>query len=166
MSQKAIMWALVVVGLAMVPQVSVAQVENLLNNSSFEVVEPIPGPSWNVWFPAEGEGSTATIDTRHSVDGSGSCRINAKGTAQWHFYVTQNNIAMEVGETYTLSFWAKAQSARDMSVLMKGQNNDGPEWCNINAELTTEWTEYHVSGECTQANAKLDMSFGSSEIPL
>ncbi len=165
MCNRTMVWAFIVVGLVMIPQVSFAQVENLLNNSSFEVDEPIPGPSWATWNPAEGDGSTAAIDSSDSVDGSGSCRIDPQGETNWHFYMINKAIPMTVGETYTLSFWAKATEARNITVLLKGDDNSGPSFCEITADLTTEWAEYTATGECTQPVCKLDIASGGP-IPL
>ena len=72
------------------------------DNGNFEVIEPVPGSSWNIWTPAEGAGSSATMVASDSVDGIGSLRLNPKGSARWHFYVVQNNIPMELEKTYTL----------------------------------------------------------------
>jgi hypothetical protein len=151
-----------VVALLLIPQASLAQVENLLKNPNFEVDEPIPGPSWDTWNPAEGDGSTATIDFADSIDGSGSCRIDPQGSANWHFYVINRGIPMEVGETYTLSFWAKAAAPRNIGVLLKGDDNSGPPFCSIDPELTTEWTEFQVTDVCTQPVCKLDIASGGS----
>jgi len=162
MSRRLIHWTPFVVALLMISQVALAQVENLLENPNFEVAEPIPGPSWATWNPAEGAGSTAAIDLSDSVDGSGSCRIDGQGSDNWHFYVINGGIPMEVGETYTLSFWAKAAAPRSIGVLLKGEDNSGPEFCSINPELTAEWTEYHVTDVCTQPECKLDIASGGS----
>ncbi|NQV35439.1 MAG: carbohydrate binding domain-containing protein [Phycisphaeraceae bacterium] len=140
-------------------------VASLVKNSNFEIDEPIPGPSWSTWNPATGDGSTATIDSSDSVDGSGSCRIDGQGSTNWDFYVINRGIPMEVGKTYTLSFWAKAPEPRSIGMLLKGSDNSGPAFCEITAELTTEWTEYTATGECTQPDCKLDIASGGP-IPL
>jgi len=162
MSKRLIYVAPFVAGVLMVSQVCPAQVENLLQNPNFEVAEPIPGPSWATWNPAEGAGSAATLDFSDSIDGSGSCRIDPQGSGNWHFYLINRGISMEVGETYTLSFWAKAAEPRSIGVLLKGEDNSGPPFCSIDAELTAEWTEYTATDVCTQPACKLDIASGGS----
>lgn len=164
MCKKSMLWSLLIVGL-LIPQVSFAQVENLIQNASFEEQQDIPGPGWGTWNPAQGAGSTATIDLTDSIDGIGSVRIDPKGTANWHFYLTASPIDMEVGATYTLSFWAKAPLERGIGVLIKGVDNAGPNFCVVNPTLTNEWIEYTATGVCTQPVCKVDFSVGG-EIPI
>ncbi|MBN2127916.1 MAG: hypothetical protein JW741_00390, partial [Sedimentisphaerales bacterium] len=64
--------------------------------------------------------------------------------------------------TYTLSFWAKAAEPRSVGVLLKGEDNSGPPFCNVDPSLTTEWAEYSATGECTQPICKLDIASGGT----
>jgi len=138
------------------------EIVNLIENANFEVGQAIPRPGWGTWNPAAGDGSTATIIFSDSVDGSGSCRIDPKGSANGDFYLIAKPLNMEVSETYTLSYWAKAAEPRSIGTQIKGNDNSGPPFCNINPELTTEWAEYTATDVCTQPVCKLDIASGGT----
>ena len=131
-----------------------AQVENLLQNPSFELDEAIlDDPAWEgwvTWNPAEGAGSNATVVDTESADGARSLRIDPIGTANWHFIVLYAPIAMEAGNEYTASFWAKAQEPRPLRAQMKALDNS-VQWGATDFELTTEWAEYAFTSEAGNA---------------
>ncbi len=59
---------------------------------------------------------------------------------------------MEIGKTYTLTFWAKGEVEGDYFNPGAGAY-PSPEWNNAEpAVLTTEWQQYTYTVECTEAN--------------
>ena len=151
--------------LVTVPFAAHAQVNNLVLNPSFEEDEDIyGGDQWWTWNPAEGEGSTATFVENEYIDGARSLRVEPQGTTDWHFYVVQT-VSLNVGTTYTYSFWAKAEAERPLTVDFKSVDNSVT-WGLTNFQLTTEWTEYYISAPCQNADVKLEILCGASQIPL
>ncbi len=91
-----------------------AQVVNLALNPSFEEDEVIlDDPEWTkwaTWGDQAGLNSTVELDDTEFVDGARSLRIMPKGDTDWYFIVLNLPIPMVVGNTYTASFWAKAEA--------------------------------------------------------
>ena len=152
--------------LAFVVQTAPAQVENLMLNSSAEEDEILTDwTGWGTWNPAEGEGSTAEFDDTESIDGSRSMRIDPIGTVDWHFIVVNMVVPLEVGKTYTASFWAKAEEDRTMSVQWKASDNSVT-WANTLFELTTEWAEYFFTSEAQNADGKQEFLCAGNEATI
>ena len=147
------------------PEVTHAQVENLLLNPSFEEDENInAGPQWWTWNPAEGAGSTATIVDTEFVDGARSLRVEPLGGTSWYFEVIQT-IPFNVGTTYTYSFWIKAEADRPLSVQFKA-NDNSVSWGLTDFQLTTEWAEYYLTSPSQNASVKLEMHCAAVDTPF
>jgi len=147
------------------PLVTHAQVENLLLNPSFEDDENIAaGPQWWTWNPAEGAGSTATIVDTEYIDGKRSLRVEPLGSSGWHFYVVQT-VPLDVGTTYTYSFWAKAEAERPLTVNFKSLDNAST-WELTDFQLTTEWAEYHITGSSQSEDVKLEILCAAAHVPF
>ncbi|UCE48954.1 MAG: carbohydrate binding domain-containing protein [Phycisphaerales bacterium] len=134
---------------------------SLVTNGSFEEDEAIlDDPDWSqwcTWNPAEGAGSNATIVDTDFYDGARSLMIEPKGTAPGHFYVIYQPVALEVGREYVTTFWAKAAVPRPLGVTMKAADNS-VSWVSQDFQLTTEWTEYSLSGVAENGTAKIDFA--------
>ena len=111
MSHKIAVWITFgMLCLAGMMQTASAQVENLMLNSSAEEDESLTDwTGWGTWNPAEGEGSTAAFDDTESIDGARSLRIDPIGAVDWYFIVVNMFLTLEVGNTNTASFCAKAE---------------------------------------------------------
>ncbi len=70
--------------------------------------------------------------------------ITQTDATDWHVQVHQTGLDLHSGDTYTVSFRAKADKARTMPV---GAGLDQADWHNIglnaNAALTTDWKTFH-----------------------
>ncbi len=145
--------------LAILPTAKAQVVANLVQNPSFEQDEPIlDDPAWAAWCtwnPAEGAGSNATIVSTQFTDGARSLMIEPRGGTDWYFIVLQDGIPLEVGRTYTTSFWARAAAPRPISVTMKASDNSAT-WGWTQFQLTTEWAQYSFSAPAGNASAKLE----------
>ena len=133
---------------------------NLLQNPSFEEDEAIlddpDWAQWCTWNPAEGAGSNAAIVDTDAVDGNRCLIIEPQGTADWHFILLQDGLALDVGRTYTTSFWARAAVPRTLNVQMKASDNSVT-WAWTQFQLTTEWAEYSFSAPAENAAVKLEI---------
>ncbi len=157
--------------LTAMPQVSLAQVENLAQNPSFEETDGVlPNvwgtPGWTTWNSAEGNGGVVDFDDVDFIDGSRSLKVEPKGTAGWHFQVIQVQLRLEVGTEYTASIWAKAEEPRAFTMQFKSLDNSNT-WGNTPLELTTEWAEYSMTAEALGNNTvKLELHCAASDVPL
>ncbi len=155
--------------LVAVPLVTHAQVDNLVQNPSFEEDEVILNDSayehWWTWGWEDGLTSTVEIDETEFVDGTRSLRVHPIGSTNWFFIVANSPIPLEVGTNYTASFWAKAEEPRPLGSKMKATDNS-VDWGYTDFEVTTEWAEYTFTSEAINAEAKLEFHCAASEVPL
>jgi len=160
MFKKLIYLTSFVLVLVAVPLVTHAQVDNLLQNPSFEEDELIlADPAWEIWTTwgsGDGLNSTIEFDETEFIDGIRSLRVEPTGGTNWFFIVLQDNIPLEVGTNYTSSFWAKAEEPRPITVKMKATDNS-IDWELTDFELTTEWAEYSITSEALSTSAKFEI---------
>jgi hypothetical protein len=170
MSERLIYLACLVFVLVVLPPAAYAQVENLLQNPSFEEDEDIlDDPTWEqwcTWNPDEGAGSIATVVDTEFIDGSKSLRVDPKGPENWHFIVVNIGFAADLSKDYTASFWAKAQEPRTIAVQMKASDNSVAAWGATDFNLTTEWAEYYYTSNVLHTDVKLEFLLAGSEVPL
>ena len=144
--------------------------ENLLQNPSFEEDEAILDDpdwvQWCTWNPAEGAGSNATIVDTESADGAKSLRIEPKGAANWHFIVLYLPIMVDMDKNYDISFWAKAEAPRPLTMALKAEDNSIAAWGATDFELTTEWAEYSYTSEVLIDVVKLEIWCSGTEDPF
>ena len=126
-----------------------AQIENILLNNSFEDESDLlnNGTLWERYVNAS---SKATFefdeDPANVIDEARSIRIEIdqfSGT-NWHIGLTQDRFSLAAGERYTLTFWAKAEKPRVISIELKRSPGEGP-WEGITEKdftIQQDWAEY------------------------
>jgi len=119
---------------------------NLIQNPGFE--SSLTG-TWSLWANTS-QGCVATLvrDTAQKVTGSYSAKITISQTSlvNWHIEVSQPNRTLVKDKRYTLSFWARSDVERLITVsAQKGS----PDWNNYglnqNVAIGPEWKQYTVS---------------------
>ncbi len=144
--------------------------ENLLLNPSFEedeaVLDDPDWAQWCTWNPAEGAGSNAAIVDTEAIDGSRSLRIEPKGTENWHFIVLYLPILVDMDKNYDISFWAKAEAPRPLTLALKAEDNSISAWGATDFQLTTEWAEYTYTSEVLIDVVKLEIWCSGTEVPF
>jgi hypothetical protein len=125
---------------------------NRVQNGDFE--DPVAAP-WSLWVNS-GEGCEAGVwrDTTDAVSGTASARIVVTATSGtgWHVDFAQYDRALEQGVSYDLSFWAKSDSPR--SITLSSQKGS-PDWRNYglrwqSVQLDTDWQAYTATFEATE----------------
>ena len=167
MCKKLTCLTFVVLLLVFFPAATHAQVENLVQNPSFEEDEDIlvdDGENWATWAWGDSLNTTIEFDETTFIDGTRSLMINpTKGDADWWFILYQPiETGFEVGETYTLSFWAIAEEQRPLAAMFR--QSAGDSWGLNNFQLTTEWAEYSLSAAIPQAEGKIEFFCADSEV--
>ena len=151
-----------------VTSLSHAQVNNLVQNPSFEEDEPVLHDDasglrgWATW-PCHGKGSNAEIVEAVSIDGNRSLRVDPIGTTMANFIVFYHAFPAEVSMKYTVSFWAKAEEPRPFGAQFKASDNS-VSWGYTDFQLTTEWAEYSFTAEALSAEAKLELFCAGFEV--
>ena len=102
------------------------------------------------------------MDATESVDGARSLRIEPRGGTDWYFIVLQDGISLEVGQTYTVSFWAKAAAPRALAVKFKAAD-DSIDWGLTDCQLTTDWARYSINSAAENALAKLEFHCAATD---
>ncbi len=171
MCRRAIGWVMLVAfGLVAIPSVTHAQVENLLLNPSFEEDEAIlDDPAWEQWCTwgyESGLPSTVEIDETEAVDGNRSLRVNPVGETNWYFILLYNPYTVDMSKDYTVSFWAKAEEPRPLTVQMKASDNSVNAWGATSFDLTTDWAEYTYTSDVLHTSVKLEILCAGSTVPF
>ena len=153
-----------------VPLAVHAQVDNLVLNPSFEDEGDIIDDQWIengwvTWGDGDGLASVVEFDENEFIDGSRSARVEPTGTVNWHFMIIYYPVPLDVGELYTVSFWAKAEEERVITAQMKDVNNAGS-FGATDFTITTDWNEYTFSAEAGWPSIKLEIFVSGSDIPL
>jgi hypothetical protein len=140
--------------------------ENQIVNGGFEA--EISGP----WYLLvnETEGSTATVarDTTDKAVGAASARIDVSATSgvKWHIKLAQANRSLEQGLIYDVSFWAKSDAQRTITLnAQKGY----PDWREYglwrHVYLDPGWKKYTVSFAATETASDARIQFLIGESP-
>jgi hypothetical protein len=159
MYKKLIYLACFVWVMAALPAVTHAQVENLVSNPSFEDGFE---PAWWTWGWEAGLASTYEIDPSMAIDGANSIRVDPVGGGEnWYFMIINSPIALEVGTTYTYSFWAKAEEPRTIGAKLKAVDNS-VDWAVTSFDVTTDWAEYTFTAEAMNGSAKFELHCGNA----
>ncbi len=147
MSLKTTMRVLLSGALILTMLVSVAaaqddEVENILINSDF-----VDGT--NGWTLGAGGNSAGTIaidnqeDSPVDIGNVMYADITAVGPDGWNPELHSPSFPVEANETFTASFWAKADGSRPLNVKFEQlETYTGP---SQSFTLTEEWVEYHLS---------------------
>jgi len=144
--------------------------EPLVLNGSFEEDEVILDDAaydhWWTWGWEAGLGSNAEFDESTSIDGKRSIRIEPIGSTNWYFIVAYSPILVELDKNYIISFWAKAEEPRPLTVQLKATDNSVGGWGATEFQLTTEWAEYNYLSEVLIDDVKLEILCAGSEVPF
>ena len=134
-------------------------VVNLIYNGEFD-----DGTSG--WTLQENENATAemTAVTTANLSGDNAIRVcpSNYGTDGWHIQLLQN-VDVEAGKEYTLSFTAKADRNRSMAVWIQQISADYAIYATINCNLTTtaqEFSETFIMPSDVDPASKLTFCIG------
>ncbi len=90
---------------------------NLITNGTFTA----GADSWNLWSQT---GTGAALTT---ADSEAVIHLNAPGTSAWHVQLSQP-LPLFTGQTYSVSFRARASAARTLEVLFQQNREPWTEW--------------------------------------
>lgn len=130
---------------------------NILTNGDFSA-------GTNSWNLEQHQGAQATATTGNFHEGATAVRIdvNALGSAGWHVQFNQRDLAVEEGQVYTMSFWARSGETRTISVT-EMQAYDP--WQRLdygeNIELNPEWQFFERSFVSTVDDDNVRINFGN-----
>jgi hypothetical protein len=122
-------------------------VNNLILNPSFELV----GTGWlTPWNFVTGSGAAGSISQDGITRSNGvySTKLvvsTSTPTAPWGVQINQKNLSLNIGNTITGSFWAKASAARDLMIVVQMGVSPYTEYFRRTYTLSTAWQQYTFS---------------------
>lgn len=133
----------------LVPPGGTAPAVNLLENPSFE--DDLKG-TWNLSVVSTNGAAGTLVRSGDAVEGAYSARIDITATGlNWHVDFNQRDRPLEKGVAYELSFWAKADTARTISL---SSQKGSPDWRSYGlsqkVDVTKEWRQYRVTFEANE----------------
>jgi hypothetical protein len=138
--------------------------ENLMVNGGFEAAISDP---WHLLVD-ETEGNIATVsrDTTDKAVGAASARIDVSAASgvDWHIALAQYNRSLEQGVIYDVSFWAKSDTPRTITLsVQKGS----PDWRGYARDrpisIGTIWKKYTVSFAARETASDARIQFLAGE---
>ena len=142
--------------------------QNMLVNPDFN--EPLT-TGWNLEVHGSHVEATMALDSTTKVAGQNSARIDIKsivdGAEIWRLQFKQVNVKIKNAQTYTWSFWAKANADRPANVWV-GMEVDP--WGTLGSseefKIGTNWQEYHFTFNASQAfdNTRLAIQLAGSKV--
>jgi len=141
------------------------EVENLIRNGDFEdgIIE------WNL---RTSEGATATMkeEKGESIKGRSCVFIDidaVPGKTYWHLSLYQEGHMLEKDQTYTFSFWAKAEDFRPVVCYMEQTVDPWDEYGRKEVEVNEEWQEYWTTFTASLSEAVWPrIALGQSDISI
>jgi hypothetical protein len=141
---------------------SIAVMPNLLINGG---VEESLAP-WRFILTSPGNG-TASLSTTQFVSGASSADIDVTQTAPYPNRVEweQDNLPLVAGTSYTVQFWAMADSMHPIDIRSEGLNPSYP-FYGLQTSFTvgTTWAQYTTTftATATTSTARLEFHFASA----
>jgi len=130
---------------------SPASAVNGMANPSFE--EPLSG-TWALSVSGAAGAVAKVARDADAAEGQYSARIDILSAGEgvdWHVDFNQRDRALKKGVSYDLSFWAKADTPREIRL---SSQKGAPDWRNYGLSKTvfigTEWRRYQVTFEANE----------------
>ncbi|HVT63036.1 MAG TPA: carbohydrate binding domain-containing protein, partial [Legionellaceae bacterium] len=136
---------------------------NLLSNPSFETTSGFPSP-WT--FQSTGLTSASiSQDNTTADDGTYSAKVDiATGSdASYEVQLKQAGIAVSTGRMYTVSFAAKASSARTIDVSIQLNSSPYTEYMNREVNITTSWQTYSLEVPIAVSQSDVFLAFNLAQ---
>lgn len=121
-------------------QKAAAATGNTLSNPSFE-----SGLSPWQFMVKTGGGGAQSQDTSTHAQGSSSEMVTisqANASAPWDVQLLQSGISLTSGQQITISFFAKAASARSIQVVLQQNASPYMVYDQVNFSITSDWEAY------------------------
>lgn len=139
---------------------------NLLAGGDLETDDDLA--EWDFWAE-EGEGYQAslTLETGAAAQGDAAARIEVIKTAgvDWQVSFNQAPLALTKDLDYTLSFWARADRQRMISVWAQ---KDSPDWDTRldfgQIQLGEGWQHYQLSAQAMGSDPQAILQFGFGQV--
>jgi hypothetical protein len=109
------------------------------------------------------ESARATATATSEFSGAPSVRLalTAAGSADWHVQFNQRPLSLAAHQVYTVSFWAKANTAVPLRCVVQRASGDyGVVGLPLTATLGTSWQRYTYTLQPEASDTNLRLNFG------
>lgn len=134
----------------------------LLAGGGFER-STVDGEGWGLWADTDnGYQASAQIDSSSPGAGTSSARVDVTATAgtNWHVNLYSNRASVKKGKSYDITFLARADKARQISVAIQKGSSDWRQYGgSYTFNLSPSWTRYHLSFESSGTDNKAQVEF-------
>lgn len=133
---------------------------NLLSGGNFENSSDMA--RWSLWADA-GYAATVSRDTGQAAEGTSSAKINVTraGGTDWQISFAMQPVRVTEDTEYTLSFWAKADANRPLSVWAQQVVEPWNTYIDEKeASLGTTWKKYEYTVISTGTDPATQFTFG------
>ncbi len=129
---------------------------NILLNPSFESGTA----NWHlaVTSPAAGNFTTTTSNPE---DGASAAQVNitSANSNNWYVQLQELYLPMTAGQTYTVTFWAKASSNRQIGSVVQSNTSPYPVYSENSSNITTSWQQYSYTFTAPVSNSDVFVGF-------
>jgi Carbohydrate binding domain/Glycosyl hydrolase catalytic core len=153
--------ALIVIAFVVVVAGNVAPAATLIGNGSFENT----GSGWlSPWYFAVKSGGAGTVSqtSATSAHGSYSALVNvsqASQTSPWLVQLSQSRLVLASGQTYTVSFAAKASASRSLDVVLQQTASPYAVRLERRVGLSTAWQTLTIPYSATVSDSDASLHF-------
>jgi hypothetical protein len=138
---------------------------NMIANSSFEDSAASP---WNSPWTYRNDLSAAftqdtTTSANNTKDSLKASLTSSNNLQPWVVSVNQTNKNLNGGQSYTLSFWAKASATRPIRAVVQEQNSPYTEITKQTANLTGSWARYTYTFTAPSATTSAMLNFNLAD---
>lgn len=134
---------------------------NLVQNPGFESGTT----SWQLNLRGTGAGNfSTTTSTKNGGAASAVVNISATSANVYDVEIANYGLPMTSGQTYTVSFWARASANRTIDVVVQQSVTPYTEYMRRSASLTTTWQQYTYTfvAPQTQTNVFVGLQFANA----
>ena len=119
------------------------EIENLVTNPDFEVGTE----GWTLGSIADGAAGQLMIDKKEKgiVGDVMMAKIDGVGNDAWEPEIHSSSFAVKLGDTMTVSFWAKTEPGVTRTLGVVFEQLDTWQGTGTTFVLNDKWTEYHQS---------------------
>jgi hypothetical protein len=135
-----------------------AAAANLVANPSFEAT----GAGWlSPWSFMTRTGAAGTISQSTSPDGTRTAQVDVTqaSSSTWLVQLSQARVPLSAGQTYTVSFAAKASTARQIEVALQGTLSPYTSYVTRSFSLSTSWATYSFTYPATTTVSDASLRF-------
>ncbi len=118
--------------------------------------------AWSAWADT-GYAMTTQRDTLNPHTGTSAVKLNVTQAAgiDWQASFSYEPLTLTQGQDYTLTFWARADKVRPLSMWAQQNHDPWETWQDFGqVQIGTTWQQYSISATATGSDTTAFLAFG------